>query len=178
MRPDLPESLTRGRAAALFVLEPGDATETYLGWMRDPAVQDFLESRFARHDLASLRAFIAAMADSDHSLFMGIRDAGGRHVGNIKLGPIDWQHGTGDIGLLIGDRAVHGRGIGTEAIGLICGIARHLGLAKVTAGAYEMNAGSIRAFEKAGFSIEGRRVAQFVHEGQRIDQVLMGRVLA
>lgn len=51
-----------------------------------------------------------------------------------------------------------------------------LGLKKLTAGAYAENVGSIKAFERAGFEIEGRRLSQAeIAPGVRIDVVLMGR---
>ena len=39
-----------------------------------------------------------------------------KHIGNIKLGPINWIHRYGDISLLIGDKDYWGKGIATEAI--------------------------------------------------------------
>ena len=177
MRLELPPSTDP--KIELFVLEPGHASEAYVGWMRDPLVNRYLESRFGEHDLDSIRAFIAAMLESPAYLFLGIRSRElGRHVGNIKLGPIDRHHGTGDIGLLVGDREAWGRGLATAAIAGITEIARtQLGLRKLTAGCYASNGGSQRAFEKAGWTIEGRRPAQFLLDGQPEDLVLMGRVL-
>lgn len=174
----VPSDLTDGEVR-LFVLRPEHVGDRYLSWMADPEVQHFLESRFGRHDLASVRDFVATCLADPNVLFLGIAcGPDGQHVGNIKLGPIDRNHLTGDIGIMIGDRSVHGRGIATAAIRLTAKIAREkLGLAKVTAGAYGSNLGSIRAFEKAGFSIEGRRISQFASGARREDHVLLGRVL-
>jgi ribosomal-protein-alanine N-acetyltransferase len=54
---------------------------------------------------------------------------------------------------------------------------KELKLAKATAGAYESNIGSIRAFEKAGFTIESVRPAHCLVNGVREGLVLMGRIL-
>jgi len=163
----------------LFVLEADHVGDAYVAWLNDPEVGRFLESRFADHDLASTRAFVADMLASDNNLFLGIRSRElDRHVGNIKLGPIDRHHGTAEIGLMIGDRDAWGRGIATAAIGAVAEIARdELGLRKVTAGCYARNVASERAFMRCGFAIEGRRPAQVVCEGETDDLVVMGRVL-
>ncbi|MBY0431841.1 MAG: GNAT family N-acetyltransferase [Rhodospirillales bacterium] len=82
----------------------------------------------------------------------------GRHVGNIKLGPINRHHRRGDIGLLIGERDQWGRGLAAEAIAAMTAYAfAELGLNKVVAGCYAANEGSRRAFLKAGFAEVARR---------------------
>jgi RimJ/RimL family protein N-acetyltransferase len=100
-----------------------------------------------------------------------------RHIGNIKLGPINRHHGTGDIGLLIGERSEWGKGHACEAIALFADYAfANLGLAKLTASCYSDNEGSRHAFLKAGFVEEGRRLAQYMSCGKRQDGVMLGRV--
>ena len=164
---------------SLFLLTEDEVGAAYVRWLNDPEIARFLESRFADHDLESTRAFVALQRANPDVLFLGIRsEVLGRHVCNIKLGPIDRRHQTGDIGIMIGERDAWGRGIATRAIARLCAIARdELALRKVTAGCYGGNVGSERAFERAGFAIEGRRTAQFLLDGATEDLVLMGRVL-
>jgi ribosomal-protein-alanine N-acetyltransferase len=160
----------------LFLLEEADVGPAYVGWLNDPLVNRFLESRFAVHDEASTRAFVGACLADPDVLMLGVRSRilDGRHVGNIKLGPIDRRHGLGEIGVLIGDREAWGGGIASSAIRLLCGIAvQQLGLRKLTAGCYVSNMGSERAFLKAGFIIEGRRPRHFLLEHGPEDLVLM-----
>lgn len=178
MHLDLPH-ISTGDACSLFVLEPGHVTDSYVSWLNAPEINQYLESRFVTHTAESTRAFVASALASPNNLFLGIRSHQlDRHVGNIKLGPIDPHHETGDIGILIGDKAAWGKGIATAAIKAVCGIAAtHLKLRKVTAGCYASNAGSRKAFQNAGFLVEGVRPAQFLLDGKAEDLVLMGRVL-
>ena len=150
-----PSPRWRSDSVELFVLEPGHASDEYVGWLNDPAVNRYLESRFATQDLDGVRAFVAAMLADPKALFLGIRSVAlNRHVGNIKLGPIDRNHGLGEVGILIGNRSAWGRGIASAAIARLADIAKYeLGLRKITAGCYASNAGSTRAFEKAGFHV-------------------------
>ena len=178
-----PEAVSDGDVT-LFLLGPEHATETYLGWMQDAEVQKYLESRFGTHTMASLEEFVAAQRADPNVLFLGIAYRG-QHVGNVKIGPLDRQHRTADLGFLIGERGLHGRGIGTTALRIALQIARGpLGLAKLTAGVYGANTASARAFEKAGFTLEGRKQAQFAlgggpgeaPTGPRTDHLLFGVV--
>ena len=165
--------------AQLFLLRPQDISEAYIGWLNDPEINRFLESRFAVQDRTSVEAFVSSMIDSERDLLLGIHDrALGRHVGNVKLGPIDRRHGLGEIGIMIGDRAAWGRGIGSSAIRCLTAIAKdELGLRKLTAGCYASNVGSRMAFEKAGFHVEGVRTAHFLLEGGPEDAVLLGKLI-
>jgi [ribosomal protein S5]-alanine N-acetyltransferase len=113
----------------------------------------------------------------DILFFAMIELESGRHVGNIKIGPVDSHHGTADLGLLIGEKDCWGRGYGTEAISLATELAfERPELRKLTASCYGENAGSAAAFQKAGWKDEGRRPAQFLLDGAPQDQLMFGIV--
>lgn len=163
----------------LFVLEECDVTPHYVDWLNDPSINRYLESRFAQHTLESTRAFVARCVANDAQLLLGIRyrPFSGRHVGNIKL-DINPVHRIGEVGILIGDTDVHGKGVARRAIDLLAGIARNqLGLRKLTAGCYSSNLPSERAFQRAGFVIEGRRPEHFLLDNQPEALTLLGRIL-
>lgn len=167
-------------AVELFLLTPELVSQAYIDWLADPEINRYLESRFTAHDRASTEAYVASMLESERSLMLGIRSAKlDRHVGNIKLGPIDSHHSLGEIGIMIGDREAWGRGIASQAIAMLSEIAKEqLGLRRLTAGCYESNIGSRRAFERAGFVVEGVRPAHFLLDGKPEGLVLMGRLLS
>jgi RimJ/RimL family protein N-acetyltransferase len=169
----------KGQRVELFLLEPAHVTERYVGWLNDPAVNRFLEVRWSRATLESTREFVAQQLASPAMLFLGMRSVvSGEHVGNIKLGPVDRNHGLAEIGIMIGAADARGTGIGTESIRLLAGIARdQLGLRKLTAGCYASNVGSTRAFEKAGFHVEGTRAAHFLLDGKPEDFTLLAKHL-
>jgi len=159
-------------------LETEHATETYRAWMVNPVVNQYLETRFIQPTIQSLREYISAMRESSHSYLFGIfLGTNGPHVGNIKLGPLSSVHASAAIGLLLGERDAWGKGIASEAIGVISEWALgNLGLEKLNAGSYSQNAGSVRAFEKNGFRIEGVQRRQVrLPDGTRDDVILLGK---
>jgi RimJ/RimL family protein N-acetyltransferase len=160
----------------LFLLTPDHVTDAYVRWLNDPKVNAYLESRFVEHTHNSTRDFVQACLDDDKTLFLGIRSKQfeSRHVGNIKLGPIDKTHGLGEVGILVGDSAVWGHGIGCDAILLLSEIAKdQLYLRKLTAGCYGANVASRKVFEKAGFEVECERKDHFVLEPGLDSLILM-----
>lgn len=155
-----------------------DANDTYARWMNDPEVTRYTENRERCHTYESLLNYIQIMSDSPYNLFLAIvAKESKRHIGNIKLGSINPIHLTADIGIIIGEKDYWGQGLASEAINLLAEYAFDvIGLYKLTAGAYTINKGSIRAFKKSGFKIEGVLKKQCVSNDGRIDVTLMGRL--
>jgi RimJ/RimL family protein N-acetyltransferase len=80
----------------------------------------------------------------------------GHHIGNTWLWDIDRRHRRAELRIVVGERASHGHGCGTEAIELMAGYAlAALELHKVLAYVLATNPRARRAFEKAGFELEG-----------------------
>ncbi len=139
-------------------------TEAYVGWLNDPEVNQYLESRFQKHTLASTRQFVdSCSADSNALLFGIFLQSEGRkvHVGNLKLQPINRIHGFAEVGILVGDKRFWGKGIGTKALNQACDIAKSLGLRNLTAGCYGQNKGSFKIFIKSGFEVVGQKANYF-----------------
>lgn len=167
----------QGASITLRPLTPRHVGTTYRAWLNDPEITRYLEARFQRWSLAGLRRFVAQVRTDPRTWFFGIFLAGeGRMVGTIKLGPVERAHGTAEVGLLVGERALHGRGIGSEAIALASGFGvGALGLRKLTAGAYQPNQASVRAFEKAGWHIEAVIPRQCLLDAEPVGVVRMAR---
>lgn len=167
-----------GERIYLRRLTAGDVSADYLRWMNSPEINGYLESRFFTHTRDSLHDFVTAMERDPYNLFTGIfLKEGDRHIGNIKLGPINRQHGHADIGLLIGDRSSWGKGYASEAIGILTEFAfDQIGLHRCTAGAYAHNEGSSRAFEKCGYVREGILRDHWLFNGRFQDGVCLGKI--
>ena len=165
----------RTRRLVLRTLTADDATDRYLGWMRDPETTHYLEARLVEHSLQSLRDYLEACNASAADLLLGICTSSGSHIGNIRVGPINRYHQHAPVGLLIGEHDQRGRGHATEAIAAATGHAfEALALEKLYAGCYAANVGSARAFLKAGWVEEGRSKAHWLSDGRREDNISLG----
>ena len=155
-----------------------DAEGPYLQWMNDAEVLRYTESRFRPHSKEHLCDYVTRINASPDFVFRAItlRDTG-RHIGNIKLGPIDWNHRFGDIGIIIGAKDCWGKNYAAESIRLLADYAfSFLKLHKLTAGCYAVNEAAITAFKKAGFVREGDRPSQYLSDGRYVDLVCLGLI--
>lgn len=160
-------------------LKEADCTEIYLGWLNDPDISRFLETRHAAQTLETIKTFVAAInaRPNEHLFGIFLKDSD-RHIGNIKVGPVGTYHPLADVSLLIGARDCWGRGYATEAI---VAVSRHalanFGVRKLSASMYEANQGSCRAFLKAGYSPEGLRRDHYLLGGEASNVIELGLTL-
>ena len=154
-----------------------DVGDTYYAWMNDKEINQFMETRFFPQGMEALLAYVKAHGQkADEPWFAICLQQDDRHIGNIKLGPINYYHRTADVSYFIGEKDCWGKGLATEAIGLVVRFAFEvLALCKLNAGTYAGNVGSQKALEKNGFLREGVFVNQVSSGGgQREDLFRFG----
>ena len=96
-------------------------------------------------------------------------------VGFVSLTGIDQVHRRAEFHLLIGERDVHGRGIGTIATSKMLRHAfRDLNLNRVFLSVINYNKAAIRVYEKVGFRKEGIAREAAFKRGCYADMVAMG----
>lgn len=157
-----------------------DITNNYLNWMNDLEVHNFTEQKYNRHSLSNIRKFVKEKNKSKYEFLYGIflkRKNFNLHIGNIKLGPINFIHKTGEISYFIGEKEFWGKGYTTLAIKEIIKIAKKMNLKKLKAGVNEMNIGSKKVLERNNFKLEGKMRSEIVYEGKRYTLYLFGKIL-
>lgn len=141
----------------LRYLLPEDANEVYVGWLNDPDVNQYLETRHAEQTLASCEAFIRqCQADTGSHLFGVFLKETNRHIGNAKIGSINTTYQRGQVSLFVGEKQYWGLGLSSEIVGALTHYGfTTLGLHRLEAGCYEDNLASLRVFLKNGYAVEG-----------------------
>jgi len=164
-----------GSRIYLRPLEREDLNEKYLSWLNDPEVNRYLESGIFPYTGGKLEKFYEQVTESSNQAILAIIDKETeQHVGNVKLGPINWFHRKATFGMLIGEREFWGKGIGTEATRLMVeyGFYR-LNLNRIDLGVYAEHEAAIHTYDKVGFQVEGRLRESSFHEGQYKDGLWM-----
>lgn len=164
-----------GPRLTLRPLTEMDATNTYASWLNDPVVNQYLETR--QVTLPALRQYIREKATSPNAILFGIFwNENGKHIGNIKLEPIDLQKKEATLGILIGDKDSWGKGVATEATNMLADYAfGPLGLRALTLGVIAEHAAAIRVYEKCGFVNVGVEKDALNHDGVLYDKIVMRR---
>lgn len=165
-----------GNNCYLRQIELTDCTQTYVQWLNDPEVNRYLETRWSRQDMKSVKDFVQFQRNNDHSILFAIIAKNERkHIGNMKIGPIHPHYLYADISYFIGEKSYWNKGIASEAINLVCKFGfEELKLRKIDAGTYATAIGSWKALEKNGFIREGTFRENVISEGKIIDSYRYG----
>ena len=168
--------LFTGKLVRLTAANPETDAEVVASWSRDSEFLRLLDDEAARP--WSPREIKKEMEQGSSAGFeFMIRTlAEDRLIGFVGLHrDIRWAHGDAWTGIGIGDRRYWGKGYGTDAMRVLLRYAfTELNLRRVTLGVFEYNARAIRAYEKAGFVVEGRSRQEMLRDGRRWDALTMG----
>ena len=146
-------------------------------WANDPELMRLMDRKQpvlpAEHE-----AWFASLRRRADCAYFAIETLDGRaHIGNVWLWDIDRRHRKAELRVVVGDRGARGQGLGAEAIDRLC---RHafdtLGLHRVYAYVLDINPSARRAFERAGFTLEGTLRDDRWAVDRFIDTYLLARV--
>lgn len=128
-------------------------TQDYLDWMNDDDVVKYLVSG-GDYTYKKLEDFLIEQ-EQKNIFFWAIHiKESNKHIGNIKIDPIDYNKKTGEYGILMGDKKNWGKGYGNEASRRIIKYCfEDLKLKEITLGVTKDNHRALRLYEKMGFSI-------------------------
>jgi ribosomal-protein-alanine N-acetyltransferase len=151
-------------------------TQRYPDALNNPEINQYLETRHEQQDIDSCRRYIAECNSDDSSRLFGVfLRSDGSHIGNVRIGHINWLYKTAEISLVVLEQSCSGQGLGFEMVHAATNYAfRVLKLEKIEAGCMAANKASLRVFEKAGYKKEGLIRESIVLNGERVDYFLLG----
>lgn len=131
-----------------------DDIETYRTWINDPDIMTLID-RFRPVSRYEHERWYEQMIRRQDAVVFAVETADKReYLGNVWLWNIEWHHGRAEVRIVLGRRL--GKGFGTEALKLVRDFAfKRLKLVKLYAYVFDHNPRARKAFEKAGFTIEG-----------------------
>lgn len=140
----------------LLPLNLTHCTTEYVAWMNNHEVFRYLETG-GNHKIEDLRKYLESVEACDSMLFWAIHlKESGKHIGNIKIDPVNKRHGLGEYGIMMGDSDEWGKGYAKEASEIVINHCfRELRIRKITLGVVEDNSAAMNLYKKLGFSIEG-----------------------
>lgn len=156
-------------------LNENDVNTDYLSWFADDDVTAFLEVNGKELTKEIVIDYIhTGRSTGKYFMYAICLTENDKHIGNLKVGPIIEKHQVADLPCVIGDKSQWGKGLATEAIALGSQIAfENHKIRKLTGQIYASNIGSIKAYCKAGWIIEGVNQSRYLVDGKEMDQVVV-----
>lgn len=143
-------------------------------WVNHPEVTRTLRM-FRPMTTINEREFVEHVSRSPHDIAtLIVVRAGDRPIGTCGLMRIDWVARHAGFGIGIGEPREWGKGYGSEATRLITDYAfATLNLNRVWLDVHADHPAARRAYEKAGFRVEGTQRQAAFRDGRYIDMLLM-----
>lgn len=172
-------NLFRGQLVRLTSEDPESRSKVQANWQRDSEFHRLADAAPAEmYSANKVKAWIEKATEDGFNparYFFSIRALeDDKLIGFISLW-FDLIHREVWVGIGIGEREYWGKGCGTDAMKLGVRYAfMELGAQRVSLGVHEYNPRAQRAYEKAGFHLEGRTRGDTLREGRRTDGLWMG----
>lgn len=150
-------------------------SDEYVNWLNDYDVFIYLESG-GNYTKEKLYDYLKEV-EKKNIYFWAIHLKGNeKHIGNIKIDPINSRHNIGEYGIMMGDKLEWGKGYAYEASKRIidfCFFEGGLNLRKMTLGVVKDNTSALRLYQKLNFKEEGHYLKHAFHNGKYCDVIRM-----
>ena len=137
-----------------LILKPLNKTflsNDYVDWMNDPNVIKYLSSG-GDYTLQKLSEFLEGVEENPKYFWAITLKESNRHIGNIKIDPINYKKHYGVYGIMIGDKDYWGMGIAREASLLVIDFCfNKLNLKSISLVFNKANVTALKLYEKIGF---------------------------
>lgn len=129
-------------------------TNNYVSWLNDTEVNSYLETK-GNYTLDKLKSYVEEQYNNEIYFWaIHLKDTN-KHIGNIKIDPIDDETRAGEYGILMGDKQSWGKGFAKEAsYRIIKYCFEELKLLKINLGVIEDNLKAVMLYKKMGFKID------------------------
>ena len=148
--------IINGKFVTLSRFHRNDISTKYLSWLNDKEVVRYSNQRFIDHNLISSKKYLNSFSCSKN-LFLSIK----LKENNQMIGTMTAYfsfHNTVDVGIMIGEKSLWGRGYGKDAWNaLLFWLEKEFNVRKITAGTLASNRGMLKLIKQSGMSLEATK---------------------
>jgi [ribosomal protein S5]-alanine N-acetyltransferase len=171
--------LLQTKRFALRSLKPSDASQRWVGWLRDPEVLEPLNAPLRKVEFRDLMAHIAENSNNETYYMIGIFDLESKvQIGYYSIScEINEFHRRADFNVLIGEKSWWGKGAVNETrAALLDEFFNNRGIEKATGHPFARNFPAIFNYKAQGWRHEGTLRAHSIStkDGSKLDQYAFG----
>ena len=138
-------------------------SNNYVNWMNDVRVNKYLENS-SGYTLDKLEKYLSNIQDNKILAWALIIKSTKKHIGNIKIDPIDFKNSICRYGIMMGDTNEWGKGYAKKASQLVIEYCFNtLNLREIYLGVIEENKGAFELYKKLNFIVSGKWKPEYVN---------------
>mgnify|MGYP001371389639 CR=1 FL=1 len=166
------------RSTYIMPIVDEQITDTYVDWLNDKKINEFLEVRHVTQTKQTVIDYINTLRNTDGcDMFAVFSKKSDVHLGNLTITCFDRNgNGAADFGIMIGDEVARSRGVGAEVhIAFLEFIFSFKSIDRVNGNAASNNLIACKTLESIGYTKEGVRRNFFpLENGGKCDVHLYG----
>ena len=134
-----------------------DDTLFWLKWNNDEDSQKYMPEPFEVRTISDENEFLEEATNEEDGIYWTIEDSStSAPIGIVSVTEISHHHGLGEIGIIIGEKAFHGKGIASKVIEKVLDYCKNIDLRRITAEYEEGNVAMQKTLEKNSFILEAK----------------------
>jgi RimJ/RimL family protein N-acetyltransferase len=163
-----------GNLVRLAASRPEDQ-EAFATWSQDEEYMRLLDDDPVRPSSPATFSSFGEATRGDDFYFHLRTVSDDQLIGFVVLFNVKWRNRTAELAMGIGAADFRGKGFGSDALKLILTYAfSELGLRRVSLSVLSYNAQAVKAYERAGFVLEGTQRQMVERDGQLFDLLHYG----
>jgi RimJ/RimL family protein N-acetyltransferase len=170
-----PLPILRGQRVYLRASERADIPH-FVRWLNDADTSSYLNMRAPMSEAMEEKWFEGMLErqGKDHYHYVICLLEDDRPIGSLALFEVDHINGNAGIGISIGEKALWGKGYGTDAMNALLDFGfGMLRLERMWLEVYVFNKRARRSYDKSGFVLEGVERRAVFKRGEYLDVELM-----
>ncbi len=146
-----------GQKIMLVPFHEKNITDEYISWLKDESVNKYLVKPRNDIDKNEASEYCRHLINSKDNMFFAIiMKSDSSHIGNVRLGPIDYMSKTAKFSMMIGNKKYQNQGLGTEVVRIIVEYCfKFLDIHKIFLEVIPDNQAAVKIYEKNAFVVEG-----------------------
>tara|TARA_B100000959_G_C14704250_1_gene510068 strand:+ start:126 stop:668 length:543 start_codon:yes stop_codon:yes gene_type:complete len=168
-------------------LRVSDVSTKYVNWLNDHQIVKFTQQNGKIANYKKVAHYVKEKQKSKYEFFYGIfikqkKNDSSRisiiHVGNIKIGPINFFHKHAAISYLVGEKKYWKKGIASIAIKKVVKIAKtRFFLKKVLSYVHQENIASTKVLLNNKFILEAKLKKKLRYKNKRVDELIFSKLI-
>ena len=111
------EILLKSKKVKFDLFTKNKVNKDYKEWMNDKSITKYILKK-KQTTIKQLKSFVESIDNSENYFFRIIDIKSNKHIGNIRLGPLNFKDKSSGFGIMIGNKKFQNKGYAKEVVDL------------------------------------------------------------
>ena len=145
------EILLKSKRVKFDLFTKNKVNKDYKKWMNDKSITKYILKKH-HVTIKQLKSFVESVDNSENYFFRIIEIKSNKHIGNVRVGPLNFKDKSSGFGIMIGNKKFHNKGYAKEVLDLSVDFLFYfLRFKKIKFDCFIDNTPAMKVYENLGF---------------------------